>query len=96
MSASRRQSLEQVRQPQQVGDAEQASSGRQRQNWIRLDDARPRRGDRPQPSLLVMKAHSVLAPGLVPRDQFDLPAMLRVERMRDANDPLRFLPITCS
>jgi hypothetical protein len=32
----------------------------------------------------------------VPGDQFDLPTTLRVERMRDVNNPLRFLRITRS
>jgi len=88
--------LKQIGQSQQVGHAKQASSRSQRQKWIRLYDARPCGGDRPQPSLLVVKTHPVLAPGLVPRDQFDLPAALRVERMRYPNNSRRFVPIPCS
>jgi len=86
----------QIGQSQQVGHAKQASPVGQRQEWIRLHDARPRGGDRPQPALLVVKTHPILAPRLVPRDQFDLPAALRVEGMGYANNSLPFLLIPCS
>jgi hypothetical protein len=46
--------------------------------------------------VLVVKAHPVLAPGLVPRRDFDLMAALRVERMDYPNNSRRFVPIPCS
>ncbi len=50
----------------------------------------------PQPALLVAKTHPVLSPGLVPRDDFELAAVLGVERMGYTNDSLRFVLIGCS
>ena len=88
--------MEKVGQPQQVGDAKQTASRPQGQGRIRLAEARPRGGNRAQPSMFIVKTHSILAPGLVPGDHVDLPATLRMERMNDSNNSSRFVPIMCS
>ena len=93
---SRRQPCEQVCQPKQIRHPKQASSRRQRYEWIGLYDACPGGRHGPQPALLVVKTHPVLSPGLVPRDDFEFVAGLRVERMGYTNDSLRFVLIACS
>jgi hypothetical protein len=93
---SRRQPFQQVHQAKQIRHAKQASARCQRRTWIGLYDARPRGGHGPQPALLVVKTHPVLSPGLVPRDDFEFAAVLRVERMGYPDDSLCFVPIPCS
>ena len=93
---SRRQPLQQVCQAKQIRHAKQASSRCQRHTWIGLYDACPGGRHGPQPALLVVKTHPVLSPGLVPRDDFELVAVLRVKRMGYTNDSLRFVLIACS
>jgi hypothetical protein len=91
-----RQPLEQVHEAQQIRHAKQASPGRQRHKRIGLHHARPRGRHGPQPPLLVVETDPVLSPGLVPGDQFELAATLRVEGMGDPDDWRRYVRITCS
>jgi hypothetical protein len=93
---SRLEASQEIGQSKQIGHSKQGPSGGDRQEGIRLDDARPRRRHAPQPPLLIVETDPVLSPGLVPGDQFELAAVLRVEGMGDPDDLLRYVRITCN
>ena len=90
---SRRQPTQQLGQSKQVHHPKCRASGCERHERIWLHHVRPRRGDAPEPPVLVVEAHPAFSPGLVPSEEFELPAALRVERMRYADNPRRSLPI---
>jgi hypothetical protein len=89
------QAVDQIGQLQQVASAEGRAALRQHDDWIGRRHAGPAGWQRNQLPLFIMEVDAVFSPVVPVSQQCELPAILRMEGMRDPEDLLATVPIGC-
>jgi len=84
---------DQLRQLDEILHAQRAPASRHGHEQINVPGIRPPPRQRALHTLLVEEEHAILSPVLTDRDEHELPAAPRMERMRHTNYLLRNRPI---
>lgn len=82
------QAIDQPPQFDQIGEPERRPTRGHPDEHVRLDNVRPAHWQRELPSILVEEEHPILRPRLPNREEDELAAKPRVERVRHPNDSL--------
>ena len=93
---ARAEPVSQIGQRQQARHRERAAAGRDHHERIRRGDIGPACWQGEQLPVLVMQVDPVLAPVLAVRDELEVPAVQRVERMRHPDTSVPIVRTGCS
>ena len=81
--------VDEIRESDEILDPERAPAGRQHDERIDVGSVRPAPRERALHAQLIEERHAVLTPRLADRDEHELAAAPRMERMRHTNSSLR-------
>ena len=85
--------VDEIRERDEILDAERAPAGRQHNERIDVASVRPAPRERALHALLIEERHAILTPRLANRHKHELAAAPRMERMRHTDSSLRYRPI---